>query len=190
MANDNIYWVLSAGGNPNAMLLNSLPKPSAFVGWMGGKPFTKAPSLPVIARIKPGYERADAPVFKDVPQIMSAEFLEVLQSAGVENLDTYDATLESEDRAVVLTGYKAYNIIGLVSASDFANTEFSPDNPSRQIDASLRELVVDEKKAKGLLLFRLAESVDTILIHNSVKIVLETRNFKGVLFTPPSLHIS
>ena len=187
---NSTYWILSAGGNPNVMLLSSLPKPSAWVGWMGGKAFTKPPSVPVVVKIKPGYEQSDPPVFKGVPQIMTVEFFEALRSAGVDNIDTYDASLQSEDGTVLLPGYKAYNIVGLVSATDLGKTEFSPDNPSRQIDASVRGLVVDETKAKGLLLFRLAESVDTILIHNSVKAVLEARNFKGVLFTPPSLHIS
>ncbi len=184
------YWVLSAGGNPNAMLLNSLPKPSAFVGWMGGKSFTKPPSVPIPVRIKTGYEQSDPPVFKGVPQIMSVEFLDALQSAGVDNIDTYEAIIHSEDGSLLIPGYKAYNIVGLVSAADLGKTAFSPDNPSRQIDASIRGLVVDETKTKGLLLFRLAESVDTILIHDSVKAALEARNFKGVLFTPPSLHVS
>ena len=121
---------------------------------------------------------------------MTVDFLEALRSAGVDNIDTYDAALESEDGSVRLPGYKAYNIVGTVTAADVAKSEFSPDNPSRQIDASIRSLVVDETKTKGLLLFRLAESVDTILIHHSVKTVLEARNFRGVLFTPPSLHIS
>src|SRR5687767_14787133 len=189
-AANNMYWVLSAGGNPNAMLLSSLPKPSPWVGWMGGKSFAKPPNVPIVARIKPGYEHSEPPVFDEVPQVMTGEFLEALRSAGVDNIDSYDATLQSEDGSVVLSGYKAYNIVGLVSAADLEKTEFSPDNPSRQIDASLRGLVVDETKARGLLLFRLAESVDTILIHDSVKAVLEARDFKGVLFTPPNLHVS
>lgn len=187
---NNLYWILSAGGNPNAMLLNSLPKPSAFVGWMGGKTFTKPPNVPVVVRIKEGYEHSDPPAFKNVPQVMTVEFLDALRSAGVDNIDVYDAILESADGNVRLSGYKAYNIVGVVSAADLGKTEFSPGNPSRQIDASIRSLAVDETKTKGLLLFRLAESVDTILIHNSIKAALETRKFIGVSFTPPNLHIS
>lgn len=186
----NTYWVLSAGGNPNAMLLNSLPAPGPWIGWIDGQVFPKPPTLPVAVRIKAGYERSEPPVFKEVPQIMTAEFFEALRSAGVDNIDVYDAILESADGTVRLPGYKAYNIVGVVSAADVGKTEFSPENPSRQIDASIRSLVVDEAKTRGLLLFRLAESVDTILIHNSVKVALESRNFRGVLFTPPNLHIS
>jgi hypothetical protein len=186
----NTYWVLSAGGNPNAMLLNSLPAPGPWVGWIDGEAFATPPKAPVAVRIKPGYERSDPPVFKEVPQIMTAEFFDALRSAGVDNIDVYDATLESQDGSVRIPGYKAYNIVGVVSATDVGKSEFSPDNPSRQIDASVRSLVLDETKTKGLLLFRLAESVDTILIHNSVKVALEARNFTGVRFTPPSEHLS
>jgi hypothetical protein len=187
---NNTYWVLSAGGNPNAMLLNSLPAPGQWVGWIDGEAFAAPPKVPVTVRIKPGYERSDPPVFKEVPQIMTAEFFDALRSAGVDNIDVYDATLESQDGSVRIPGYKAYNIVGVVSATDLGKSEFAPDNPSRQIDASVRGLVVDQMKAKGLLLFRLAESVDTILIHNSVKVALEVRNFTGVRFTPPSEHLS
>src|SRR3954464_3085379 len=107
----NAYWVLSAGGNPNAMLLNSLPKPSAFVGWMGGKSFAKSPDVPVIARIKSGYEHSDPPVFDEVPQVMTQEFYDALRAAGVDNIDVYDASLQSADGSVMLSGYKAYNIV-------------------------------------------------------------------------------
>jgi hypothetical protein len=187
---DDVYWVLSAGGNPNAMLLSALPKPGPFQGWMSGRPFAKLPVQPVVATVKPGYEQADAPVFDESPQVMTNEFLEVLRSAGVDNIDVYDAEIQSKDGTVRLQGYQAYNIVGLVSAADLAKTEFAADNPSRQIDGSIRSLVVDETKARGLLLFRLAESVDTILVHRSIKAALERHGFRGVQFTPPNLHIS
>jgi hypothetical protein len=187
---DGGYWILTAGGNPNAMLLNSLPKPGAFQGWMSGKVFGKQPQEPVIALIKEGYEQSDPPVFKESPQLMTAEFYEALREAGVDNVDTYDAEIHSGDGSVRLRGYKAYNIVGLVRAADLGKTEFADDNPSRQIDASIRSLTVDESKTKGLKMFRLAESVDTILIHHSVKVALEARNFRGVQFTPPDEHIS
>src|SRR5688572_11420282 len=94
------YWVLSAGGNPTAMLLYSLPEPGPWAGWIDGEAFAKPPSVPVAAKIQPGYEQAEPPVFKEVPQIMSKEFLDALRSAGVDNIDTYEATLESADGTV------------------------------------------------------------------------------------------
>src|SRR6476660_7809790 len=98
MSNDSsTYWILTAGGNPNAMLLSALKNPSAFVGWMGGERFDKQPVVPVVARIKPGYEQSDPPIFVEVPQIMTVEFLEALQSAGVDNIDSYDANLVNEN---------------------------------------------------------------------------------------------
>jgi hypothetical protein len=49
---------------------------------------------------------------------------------------------------------------------------------------SFDKLVVDEGKANGALLFLMAESVDTILIHKSVKEVLEPL-FPRLRFTLP-----
>jgi hypothetical protein len=187
---NNMYWVLSTEDNPNAMLLKSLPEPGPWLSWMSGRAFPSPPPQPVIAKIKPGYEEADPPVFKNVPQIMTMEFFEALRSAGVDNIDGYDAEIRSVDGSRRLPHYKAYNIIGLVSAADHSESEFAEDNPSRQIDASIRSLVVDEAKARQFLLFRLAESVDTILVHNSVKEALEKQGFEGIDFVPPDLHIS
>jgi Immunity protein family (Imm11) len=187
---NHTYWVLSASGNPNGMLLYSLPAPGPWQGWMSGKIFPTPPAQPLVVKIQPGYEEADPPVFEESPQIMTIEFHEALRAAGVDTLDVYDAEVQSKDGSVRLSGYKAYNIVGLVSAAELSKTEFAPDNPSRQMDASIRSLVVDDSKVRGLLLFRLAESVDTILIHRSVKEALQERRFKGVQFIPPELHIS
>jgi hypothetical protein len=53
-----------------------------------------------------------------------------------------------------------------------------------KIDVDFDKLVLDEMKLQGLpLMFRLAESVNTILVHKSVKEHLTQKGFTGLLFS-------
>jgi hypothetical protein len=53
---------------------------------------------------------------------------------------------------------------------------------SRQIDASIEQLALDESKLSGVLCFRLAEYTGSVFIHEKVKRFLEKKNFPSVVF--------
>lgn len=182
------YWVLEAR-SPDRMLLYSLPDPGDD-SWLAGERFETAPKEPVVAKIRTGYERAQLLPYFGTPPIMSNEFYEALRQAGVDNLDVYDAVIRSEDDTIEYKGFKAFNIIGVVSAADLSRTRFSHDNPSRAIDASIESLGIDEKKAKGLLMFRLSEYVGAVIIHDRVKRSLEKKHFPYLEFQEPSEYKS
>lgn len=158
--------------------------------WTMGQRFDPPPVEPVVAKIRPGYEEADPRPFLGVPPIVSEALLNVLLGAGVQNLDTYDAVLQSADGAVMLKGYKAFNLIGLVAAADVARTRFAPDNASRVLDASIDSLVIDSAKAAGRLMFRLAENTSAILIHRSVKAAIEAAGIPFIEFVEPTEFLS
>jgi hypothetical protein len=121
---------------------------------------------------------------------MSDRFYEALRKTGVDNLDVYDAVLVNKAENVTIKGYKAFNVIGLVAAADLGQTKFSPENPSRLIDASIDSLAIDAKKAKGLLLFRLAEYAGAVIVHASLKNALEKIDFPYLVFNEPKEFIS
>lgn len=52
------------------------------------------------------------------------------------------------------------------------------------IAVGFKNLVIDKSKSYGFLLFRLAESITDIVIHESVKNILEKFNFKYLLYLP------
>jgi hypothetical protein len=192
MAADNVnakYYVLESA-NPNQMLLYDVEEPSDEDNWLLGQPFQSPPEEPVVAEIQPGYERKELMPYFGTPPIMSDDFHQALVDAGVDNLEVYDAVLRSEDGSIEHTGFKAFNVVGLVSAADLSRTKFSPDNPSRLIDAGIESLAVDADKAKDLLLFRLAEYVGAVVVHEKVKRAIESRNFPHVVFQDPSEFIS
>jgi hypothetical protein len=185
---DSPYYVLD-GANPNRMLLYDVEEPNDEDNWLLGQPFTAPPDEPVVAEIQPGYERKELLPFFGTPPIMSDAFYQALVEAGVDNLEVYEAVLRSADGSVEHTGFKAFNVVGLVSAADLTRTAFLPDNPSRLIDASIESLAVDPDKAKDLLLFRLAEYVGAVIVHERVKRFIEARAFPHVVFRDPGEFI-
>jgi len=184
-----LYYVLDAY-HPKRMLLTSLEDPSIDDSWLWGQPFKEPPETPIIVEIVRGYERADLLPYFGTPPVMSDSFHQTLVKAGVDNLEVYDAVLESEDETVRHAGFKAFNVIGLVKAADLAKTVFSPDNESRLLDASLDSLAIDADKARGLLMFRLAEYAGAVVVHESVRRAIEAANFPHIVFREPEDVIS
>lgn len=183
------YYILDSQ-NPKRMLLGSLEDPSLGDCWLYGRSFSERPSTPVIVGIIPGYERAELMDYFGTPPVMSDKFYKALVEVGVDNLDVYDAVLASEDDKTQYKGFKAVNIIGLVAATDRARTKFAPENPSRLIDATIDQLAIDPDKARGLYMFRLAEYVGAVVVHEKVKAAIEKHGFKHVVFYDPAKYIS
>jgi hypothetical protein len=183
------YWLLESR-NDKRMLLFSLRDPSFADSWLYGKPFATQPATPLIVGIIKGYETAQPLDYFGTPPVISERFYRALVDAGVDNIDVYDATLASEDRQLQISGYKACNIIGLVKAADLTKTVFSPDNPSRLMDASIDSLAIDPQRAKGHLFFRLAEYSGAVVVHDSIKRALEKHQFPHLVFSRPESFMS
>ena len=183
------YYVLGANAE-RRMLLSPPPDPNDDDTWWAGTKFQRPPDLPVVAEIKKGYEDADLLDFFGPASLLSNALYEALIAAGVDNLEVYDAEIQSEDGKIVHKNYKAFNLIGLVKAADMAKSQFSADVPSRLIDASIQKLEIDGDKARGALMFRLAEYVGAVIVHERVKRAIEAAGVKTVTFTAPDQYVS
>jgi len=172
------------------MLLYEPLNPSLGDTWFGGRRFQKQPREPVVVRIQPNNENGELLPYFGRATLMRSDFYEALRSAGVDNLDVYEAIIQSKDGLITHQGYKAFNVIGLVRAADVNRTIFNDPPATRLIDASIKTLEIDPTKAKGLLMFRLAEYVGAVVVHEKVKEVLEGKQFRWVIFTDPGAYIS
>jgi hypothetical protein len=182
------YYVLESYGDnhegeDNSMLLYDIPDPGDLDRWFSGHKFKYPPKEPVVATIREGYAHADLLPYWCEVNVMSDAFYKALCDAGVDNIDVYDAILRSEDGTVEYKGFKAYNILGLIRAADLSKTQFNPG--TRLIDASIESLAIDADKAMGILMFRLAENVSAVVVHERVKRFIEPMNFPYVQFTEP-----
>ena len=158
--------------------------------WIKGMPLKCKVNAPFRTFTKLGHQH---PLTEYYPaeSVMSSELVKALQEAGVDNLQAYDLTIENDETGEEYTTHKAVNVIGVLSALDYGKTKFDPNNESRFLDAGIDSLAIDPEKTKGLLMFRLKESITDIAIHESVKKHLEsTGKFKGLDFIEPEEFIS
>ena len=156
--------------------------------WLSGSRFLDnppAPSLPVTAYVEKFYA-GDIPELENAPlAFLSKRLASVLISVGVDNIDYYQLEITDELTGRVDIDHLAFNLIGTIAAADLNKTKFSEFTLERIISADIESLVIDEKKTKGALMFRLAESVNGIVVHESVKNAIEAAGIDTLTFIPP-----
>jgi hypothetical protein len=111
------------------------------------------------------------------PPLFRDDLVQAIRELGATNFDAYDATLTDPDDGKIHTNYKVLNIIGLVAAADMEKSDAIVHDNIPLIDVDFDKLVIDESKTHGLLIFRLAESSSTILIHEKLRDYLLTKGF-------------
>lgn len=180
----NEYYIMAAK-NPKRMLLSYIPDPTDDPfedDWLFGKPFSAPPIEPIVIKIVDGYEKSELMPYFDSKPVMSDAFYQTLLEAGVDNVIGYEAILRSQDGNIEYRGFKAVNIIGKIRAAG-KGTNFTGD--SRLIDASMDGLVIDTERTLGLLMFRLAEKLGTVVVNDKVKRAIEDKNFPSIVFRDP-----
>ena len=153
------------------------------VNWMLGRPFTDAIETPIQITLDPD-DGLMMPMFDEGILLFSDEMIAALREVGVDNLDCYDTELTNGLTNQRFTNYKAVNIIGVVAAADLANSTFEAHGRPI-IDVDFDGLAIDEAKARGFLLFRLAECVSGIVVHENVKKHLEGKPIAHLDFIDP-----
>lgn len=111
------------------------------------------------------------------PPVWRDDFIQALRQCGVYNFDTYAVAITEPDSDVIYTNYKAVNILGLVAAADMSKSIATVHDGIPLIDVDFDELVIDEKKTRGIKMFRLAESTNAILVHESLRDALIAKGF-------------
>jgi hypothetical protein len=62
-------------------------------------------------------------------------------------LQIFDAIIEDPITGVKYTNYKAFNVIGVVSAANMDKSILTGTSDSRMIDTDFESIVIDEEKA-------------------------------------------
>ncbi len=155
--------------------------------WMGGVQWTTPVPEPLVFQIAEEDKGAMRPMFSTHFLLMSAPLVAALQQLGVDNMDVYTAVIRELDTGRTYDGFKAVNILGLVSAVDMAASEVV-DLGGDDNDLNLYffdRIALDETKCRGLLLFRLAEKMSAIVVDATVKETLERLGFDRLEFFEP-----
>jgi hypothetical protein len=149
-------------------------------------PHLQHPKSPIQVKIRDDDKNNPWPSFISVPvPFLSKHMYEVLLAAGVNNIDVYPVEISHPDGTIApeSDNYYVFNLLGTVAAVDLAKTVYDPNTQvASMITMSFDSLAIDKAKAKGHLMFRLAESITTILVHESVKTALEEANIPLIEF--------
>ena len=138
--------------------------------WISGERFNATISTPLEFDVEPeeDYQGLPAEMFFGETFLMTTRLVDALKEAGVDNIDCYPATLTHIETGEKYD-YQAVNIIGTRMAADLEKSDWESFDGDARTDTFFNKLVVDEEKVGGLLLFRLAESLSTVIVHEKVK---------------------
>ncbi len=155
--------------------------------WMAGSRFDRQPPEPIVLKLRGTDE--DNWILGDLwltpITVMSKRLHEAFLQAGIDNLDTYSVELHDPVSGKVYKDFLAFNLIGKIAAADAAMTQFTPSVKERMVSADIDSLAVDAHKTHGALMFRLAESVNAILVHASVRKAIEAAGIDTLTFIEP-----
>ena len=178
------YYVMVGEGEDPIMPIAKGPDLEG--NWRDGAVLTDPIPQPLVYTLDAEYPGDPKPMYyeKAIP-VMRDDVAEVLARAGVDNIQYFDAILKDPGSGREYRNYKAYNIVGLVACADMKKSVLMGTSASTMGDADFHKLVIDESKTGGLLLFRLAENVSAIVVHERVKQAIEASSIPGFVFYGP-----
>lgn len=179
-----MYYVMVCEGKHPIMPIAKGPD---FIGnWRDGKVIAEAVPQPLIYILDSDFPGSPKAMYyeKSIP-VVREDVIEAFRQVGVDNIQYFDAILRDPSTGKEYRNYKAYNIIGLVACADMQASELMGTSNSTMGDADFHSLVIDESKTRGLLLFRVAENVSAVVVHEKVKQVIENAGIPGFVFYGP-----
>jgi len=169
--------------NPTAYRTSSLVsefkfKPSR---WITGN-LMGEPQKPLTVEFWQNGGNGQLELLLDSIPIFSKKLIESLGKSGVDNLQTFPINITARDGEVINEEYLAVNILGCIQCADMELSEYTDRAGEGLLAVNFRKLVIDDKKARGQLMFRLAESASSIIIHESIKQALEESGYQYIQF--------
>ncbi len=186
-----MYYVLTPKPHDDGSIMGvEYKKDHVLRSWISGnkfssdeneKPFKRHPEEPIKVSLKSDRDNVRNHFLLAPIPLMSKQLLNVIGSVGVDNLDSYSVDLYYSNGTIASQGeYFAFNLIGKVSAADLTESKFDENRKERLVNMPFESLAIDELKAQGLLMFRLAENVSAIIVHEKVKEAIEDANLDTV----------
>ena len=177
-----MYYLLSSNSRKRRWI-GEKPRPIKGMSWWRGAVIMLPVPNPLVFKLEPYVPSSPdddqymAAVIYTNPPLWRDDFIQALRDCGIYNFDTYNVAIHDPDDGTVHTNYKAVNVLGLVAAADMEKSIATVHDGIPLIDVDFDELVIDEKKTRGISLFRLAESTNAILVHERLRDCLLEKGF-------------
>jgi hypothetical protein len=153
-------------------------------GWMSGKRFITPPVEPIKIEIEQGESGMILEYYNVMIAIMSRRLAKALADAGISNIDFYETEIYDHETRETYHDHLAFNLIGTIAAADLSKSIYeAPDGPVISVDFD--SVSIDEKKTRGALMFRLAEAVNGVVVHESIKNAIEAAGIDTLTFFRP-----
>lgn len=135
-----------------------------------------------------GYQGEPQELYDSGINIISPRVKAVFDSLGIDNILYFPAVLHISPLGRDVD-YFAFKIIGRVAAADAKSHLEGYQGRQPLGDASIYDLTIDSSKAFNFLIFRLAESTTTIVVHEKVKLACEAAGIDTLKFLLPEEHM-
>lgn len=155
------------------------------VNWRLARRLEVKPPRPIVVELNPDFPGVMLPMFDKGILLFSNAMVTSIRNAGVDNIEVFDALVLDPATGQQYEDYKAVNIVGAITAADLPNSEYAAPSGTALVDTDFDRLAIDEAKAGGHVMFRLAEAVTAIVIHKRVKAQLEQDGIPYLNFVPP-----
>lgn len=180
---NEIYYKLGQTPVMGGLYDVSSPRLSSDASWMSGEAHAFDIPGPLTIELLDDFGTRLPDIFDTGALVMSDRLVAALKRAGVDNIDTYSVVLTDQRRGAEFRGYQAVQVIGCIRAADMIRSQFfDPVGYGQMID--FQRLVIDHEATGGALMFRLYESVSTLIIHESVKAELDKCTWSFVTVCP------
>lgn len=153
------------------------------VSWNRGARIAGHVPTPVKIFLDPDAPGELLPMYHKGVLLMSDDMIAALKGAGVSNLELFDAILVDESGQREYADYKLVNIVGAIAAADLSQSVHQAHG-APLFDVDFDSLAIDPQKTRGALMFRLAENVTGIVVHESVKAALLAAGIEHLAFIP------
>lgn len=116
--------------------------------------------------------------------LISARFRQLLDGAGVDSVQYTPAEIDDQANGRTLDGYFVANVVGLVDCIDMAKSKLTFRAAPPGAIRFIRELHIDESRARGLPLFRLERKSSLVLMSASLQARIVPAKLRGVGLLP------
>jgi len=117
--------------------------------------------------------------------LFSSRLRNTLATAGVDNIDYYPCRISNPMDGSHTDDYMIANIIGQISCIDREASDLEMHSKFPDVIEFINLLVLDDKKIRDSLIFRLKEFTQVIVVHDKIKNACTEQSISGITFYTP-----
>lgn len=133
-----------------------------------------------------GYEGPPPDLVDECVPLMSKRLADTLTEIGIANIEWFPSKVINSKTGEQYD-YFVFKLIGLVAAADMDNSDWVSYDGKPIIDTGFKSLVLYEVRANasGLLMFRLEENINALMVHEKVREHILGSGFDTLRFIKP-----